>query len=141
MTNQEDQTLSELTSDIVSAYVRNNAVSTDMLPNLITEVHRALKKAPIAAMQLSADAQEPAVPTKQSVRKNYIVCLEEGDRFKSMKRHLRSEHNMTPGEYREKWGLPPNYPMVAPSYADRRSELAKAMGLGQRTGGKTKKGR
>jgi predicted transcriptional regulator len=105
----------ELAADIVSAYVSNNSVPTSDLPTLINEV----------------EAPKPAIPVKKSVTPDYIVCLEDGKKFKSLKRHLRTQYNMTPEQYREKWGLPVDYPMVAPNYAKARSELAKEMGLGQ----------
>lgn len=121
----------ELTADIVSAYVTNNSVSASELPGLISEVHAALLRvgsgAPAAA---ASDNLRPAVPVKKSVGNDYIVCLEDGKKFKSLKRHLRTQYNMSPEDYREKWGLPPDYPMVAPNYAQARSQLAKEMGLG-----------
>jgi predicted transcriptional regulator len=121
----------ELAADIVSAYVSNNSVPTGELPGLISEVHTALMKVSVGAIELPTEAPKPAVPVKKSVTPDYIVCLEDGKKFKSLKRHLRTQYNMTPEQYREKWTLPIDYPMVAPSYAKARSELAKEMGLGQ----------
>ncbi|MEQ9317116.1 MAG: MucR family transcriptional regulator [Henriciella sp.] len=119
----------ELTSDIVAAYVSNNPVQSSELANLIRNVHSTLLdlSAPGAA---PAAESKPAVSVKKSVTDDYLICLEDGKKFKSLKRHLRAKYDMTPEEYREKWGLPYDYPMVAPSYARKRSKLAKQMGLG-----------
>jgi predicted transcriptional regulator len=124
----------ELAADIVSAYVSNNSVSAGDLPGIINEVHSALVKVSSGAAEPQAEAPKPAVPVKRSVTPDYIICLEDGKKFKSLKRHLRTQYNMSPEEYREKWGLATDYPMVAPSYAAARSELAKKMGLGQQRG-------
>ena len=121
----------ELAAEVVSAYVANNSVGASELPALIKEVHSALKRVASGTQEEVAQPLTPAVPVKKSVAPDYIVCLEDGKKFKSLKRHLRTRYNMTPQEYREKWGLPADYPMVAPSYASARSELAKKMGLGQ----------
>ena len=121
----------ELAADIVSAYVSNNSVPASDLPGLIGEVHIALSKIGNGSAELPAEAPKPAVSIKKSVTPDYIICLEDGKKFKSLKRHLRTQYNMTPEQYREKWGLAPDYPMVAPNYAKARSELAKEMGLGQ----------
>ena len=121
----------ELAADIVSAYVSNNSVAASELPGLITEVHAALVRVASGASSVAApDNLRPAVPVKKSVGTDYIICLEDGKKFKSLKRHLRTQYNMSPEDYREKWGLPPDYPMVAPNYAQARSQLAKEMGLG-----------
>ena len=120
-----------LTAEIVSAYVSNNIVSATDIPSLIAQVHGALSRVSNGAAVAAAETQKPAISLKRSVTPEYIVCLEDGKRFKSLKRHLRTQYNMTPEQYREKWSLPPDYPMVAPSYAAARSELAKQMGLGQ----------
>ena len=121
----------ELAADIVSAYVSNNSVAASELPGLITEVHAALVRVASGASAVAApDNLRPAVPVKKSVGTDYIICLEDGKKFKSLKRHLRTQYNMSPEDYREKWGLPPDYPMVAPNYAQARSQLAKEMGLG-----------
>lgn len=127
--------LVELTTNIVSAYVANNTVVAADLPNLINDVHDALVRASVAKAPQQGEELKPAVPIKKSITPDYIVCLEDGKKFKSLKRHLRAHYNMTPEEYREKWGLPHDYPMVAPNYAAARSQLAKKMGLGQRRKG------
>ena len=121
----------EFAADIVSAYVSNNSVPTGDLPGLISEVHLALARVGNGAAEASAEAPKPAIAIKKSVTPDYIICLEDGKKFKSLKRHLRTQYNLTPEQYREKWGLAPDYPMVAPSYAKARSDLAKEMGLGQ----------
>jgi predicted transcriptional regulator len=121
----------ELTANIVSAYVGNNSVPGAEIPNLISQVYTALKRATGGAVPAAAEPLKPAVPIKRSVTPEYIVCLEDGLKFKSLKRHLRTRYNMTPDQYREKWGLPPDYAMVASNYAAARSKLAKQMGLGQ----------
>ncbi len=129
----------EIAADIVSAYVSNNSVPSSDLPALIGDVHSALLRvAGAGADAPAADAPKPVVPVKKSVTPDYIVCLEDGKKFKSLKRHLRTQYNLTPEQYREKWGLPADYPMVAPNYAKARSDLAKEMGLGQqRRGGRS----
>jgi predicted transcriptional regulator len=121
----------ELAADIVSAYVSNNSVPSSDLPMLINDVHSALLRVGGGTVEVPVEAPKPAVPLKKSVTPDYIVCLEDGKKFKSLKRHLRTQYNMTPEQYREKWNLPVDYPMVAPNYAKARSELAKEMGLGQ----------
>ncbi|MFO1149308.1 MAG: MucR family transcriptional regulator [Alsobacter sp.] len=121
----------ELAADIVSAYVSNNAVSAGDLPSLIGDVHNALIRVSTGAVELPSETPKPAISVKKSITPDYIVCLEDGKKFKSLKRHLRTQYNMSPEEYREKWGLPADYPMVAPNYAEARSQLAKQMGLGQ----------
>ncbi len=124
----------ELTADIVSAYVSNNTVAASEIPDLISQVHRALLRVSGGAAEMHAEPVKPAVSVKRSVTPEYIVCLEDGKKFKSLKRHLRTQYNMTPEQYREKWNLPAEYPMVAPNYAAERSQLAKQMGLGQQRG-------
>jgi predicted transcriptional regulator len=121
----------ELAADIVSAYVSNNSVPASDLPSLINDVHSALLRVTSGTVVATVEAPKPAVPAKKSVTNDFIVCLEDGRKFKSLKRHLRTQFNMSPDEYREKWGLAPDYPMVAPNYAKARSNLAKQMGLGQ----------
>ena len=121
----------EMTADIVAAYVGANSVSTGDLPSLIQSVHRALTGVASGAEAAEAAPKEPAVPIKKSITPDYLVCLEDGRKFKSLKRHLRTKYNMSPEDYRGKWGLAKDYPMVAPNYARARSELAKQMGLGQ----------
>ena len=126
--------LIDLAAAIVAAYVGNNAVPASDLPKLIADVHASLVNVRLGAAPLAEPSPEPvrpAVPIKKSVANDYIVCLEDGKKFKSLKRHLSSQYNMTPEQYREKWGLPADYPMVAPAYAEARSNLAKKMGLGQ----------
>ncbi|MGI9463801.1 MAG: MucR family transcriptional regulator [Aestuariivirgaceae bacterium] len=125
----------ELTSDIVAAYVGNNAVPSTDLPSLINDVYRALASAVEGVSEKPANDAKPAVPVRRSVTDDYIICLEDGKKFKSLKRHLRTHYNLTPEQYREKWNLPIDYPMVAPEYAKARSALAKKMGLGQRRRG------
>jgi predicted transcriptional regulator len=121
----------ELTADIVSAYVSNNSVSANEIPNLINQVHAALLRVSGGQGDTQPEPLKPAISVKKSITPDYLVCLEDGKKFKSLKRHLRTQYNMTPEQYREKWGLTPDYPMVAPSYAAARSQLAKHMGLGQ----------
>ena len=129
----------EMTSEVVSAYVSNNPVSTNELPGLIGEVYSALAKANNSGSGGAAERAKPAVPVKKSIHDDYLICLEDGKKFKSLKRHLRSHFDMSPEEYREKWGLPLDYPMVAPNYAKARSQLAREMGLGRKPGTKIKK--
>ena len=124
--------LIDLTADIVSAYVANNQIGPEELASLIGDVHMALQHAPTGGPEAKPEPQEPAVPVRRSVTPDYVICLEDGKKFKSLKRHLRTAYNMTPEEYRAKWSLRPDYPMVAPNYAKARSELAKTMGLGQK---------
>ncbi|MCV0393888.1 MAG: MucR family transcriptional regulator [Rhizobiaceae bacterium] len=121
-----------LAADIVSAYVANNPVPAADLPALIGDVHRSLTLLSNGQAEPQAEAKTPAVPVKKSVQQDYVVCLEDGQKFKSLKRHLSSHHGLTPDEYRAKWGLPADYPMVAPSYAAARSAFAKTMGLGRK---------
>ncbi|MBX9467297.1 MAG: MucR family transcriptional regulator [Rhizobium rhizophilum] len=127
------QLLVELTADIVSAYVSNHMVQVSDLTTLIADVHQALNSTasptPVPAV---VEKPKPPVPIRKSIEDDYLICLEDGQKFKSLKRHLMTHYNMTPEEYREKWGLPADYPMVAPAYAEARSRLAKEMGLGQR---------
>ncbi|AYG61240.1 transcriptional regulator [Rhizobium jaguaris] len=115
---------------IVSAYVSHNPILIGSLPKLISDVHEALQALDSSALSVERAKPIPAVDQKKSVTNDYIICLEDGKRFKTLKRHLRVHYGMTPEEYREKWGLAPNYPMVAQNYANRRSELAKLSGLG-----------
>jgi len=122
----------ELTAEIISAYVSNNTVVPEALPAVIADVHEALSKAAQRIGPAELEELRPAVAVKKSVTPDYIVCLEDGKKFKSLKRHLRTHYNLSPEEYREKWGLPHDYPMVAPNYAAARSQLAKQMGLGTR---------
>mmetsp|Transcript_6625 Transcript_6625/g.8059 ORF Transcript_6625/g.8059 Transcript_6625/m.8059 type:complete len:139 (-) Transcript_6625:18-434(-) len=119
----------ECASDIVSAYVSNNPIQSAELPDLIREIHATLTT--LGSANGSAQTPEPAIPVKKSITDDFLICLEDGKKFKSLKRHLRSKYGLSPEEYREKWGLPYDYPMVAPSYARKRSALAKEMGLGK----------
>ena len=121
----------ELTADIVAAYVAHNLVSPEVLSGLIARVDAALRGLSGSAEPARPVALVPAVSIKKSLTHDFIVCLEDGRKFKSLKRHLRTSYNLTPDDYRAKWGLPADYPMVAPAYAARRSELAKAAGLGK----------
>lgn len=121
-----------LTAEIVSAYVSNNEVVLSDLPALIQDIHQALSRATNNSAPVEREELRPAIPVKRSVTPDYIICLEDGKKFKSLKRHLRTHYNLSPEEYREKWGLPHDYPMVAPNYAAARSALAKKMGLGTR---------
>ncbi|MEZ5785282.1 MAG: MucR family transcriptional regulator [Xanthobacteraceae bacterium] len=131
MSEPASQNYIELTADIVSAYVSNNSVSAGDIPGLINQVHSALMRVSAGQVEAPAEPLKPAISVKKSITPEYIVCLEDGKKFKSLKRHLRTQYSMTPEQYREKWGLPPDYPMVAPNYAAARSQLAKQMGLGQ----------
>ena len=121
----------EIVADIVSAYVSNNSVAATDLAGLIGNVHSALQRVSNGVQEAPAEAPKPAVAIKKSITPDYIICLEDGKKFKSLKRHLRTRYDMSPQAYREKWGLPADYPMVAPNYAQTRSNLAKQMGLGQ----------
>jgi len=119
-----------LTAAIVAAYVGHNAVGQSEIGPLIRHVYAGLVNVAGGADIMPRDEPKPAVAVKRSITPDYLVCLEDGKKFKSLKRHLRSHYNLSPEEYREKWGLPPDYPMVAPNYAEARSQLAKKMGLG-----------
>lgn len=133
--NEMNETLITLTSDIVAAHVSNNSVSVDDLPSLITNVYGALaglgNAAPVVEEKL-----EPAVSVRSSIKPEYIVCLEDGKKLKMLKRHLMTHYNLTPEQYRQRWNLPADYPMVAPNYAAKRRELAKKIGLGRKPGAK-----
>lgn len=122
--------LLELTSEIVSAHVSNNSVSTSDLPQLIEDVYKTLGT--VGEKPEVKEKAQPAVPVKKSIQQEYLICLEDGKKLKMLKRHLKTAYNMTPEEYREKWNLPSDYPMVAPNYAEHRSSLAKKIGLGTR---------
>src|SRR6516165_1067712 len=129
--NEKSSNYIELTADIVSAYVSNNSVSAGDISALISQVHSALLRVSNGQGEVVSETLKPAVAVKKSITPEYLICLEDGKKFKSLKRHLRTQYNMTPEHYREKWGLAPDYPMVAPKYAEARSQLAKQMGLGQ----------
>lgn len=130
MTDQKASHIVELAAAIVSAYVAKNALAPADLPKLIHNVYESLTRLGTGAPP-AGDQPKPAVPPRKSVFDDYLICLEDGKRFKSLKRHLRAQYNMTPAQYREKWGLAADYPMVAPNYAKARSRLAREMGLGQ----------
>ena len=129
--NEKSSNYIELTADIVSAYVSNNTVPASDISVLISQVHSALLRVSNGQGEVVSETLKPAVAVKKSITPEHLICLEDGKKFKSLKRHLRTQYNMTPEHYREKWGLPPDYPMVAPKYAEARSQLAKQMGLGQ----------
>ncbi len=133
MTEQVENTvtLTDKVVDIVTAFVAHNSMPAAELPNLISSVHSTLLTLGAGEAAKTSEPQQPAVSIKKSVGSDYIICLEDGRKFKSLKRHLRTKYNMSPEEYRAKWNLPKDYPMVAPSYAEARSNLAKQMGLGQ----------
>lgn len=129
-----NETLITLTSDIVAAHVSNNGVTVDEVPDLIEKVYNALAGLGSGASQEAPP--EPAVSVRASVKKDHIVCLEDGKKMKMLKRHLMTDHGMTPDEYRARWNLPADYPMVAPAYAEKRRVLAKKIGLGRKPGQK-----
>jgi predicted transcriptional regulator len=131
---QGQDNLTELTAEIVSAYVSNNNIASGELSGLIGDVHTALHRTASGSSEPAPEPLKPAISIRKSVTPDYIVCLEDGKKFKSLKRHLRTHYDLTPEEYREKWSLPADYPMVAPNYAKARSNLAKQMGLGQKRG-------
>ncbi len=132
MSGQENQIkMLELTTEIVVAHVSNNTLPVNDLPQLIQEVYKTLEN--VGNSQLSVERLQPAISVKKSISPDYIVCLEDGKKLKMLKRHLKTAYNMTPEEYREKWGLPRDYPMVAPNYAKHRSSLAKKIGLGTKS--------
>jgi len=122
----------DLAADIVSAYVTKNAVPIAELPALIANVHSALSKTAQGTTEQPREELRPAVPIKKSITPDYLICLEDGKRFKSLKRHLRTAYDLTPDQYRARWGLPSDYSMVAPNYSKARSQLATTMGLGQK---------
>lgn len=129
---QSNKVVLDLTIEVVSSFVGNNPVPADSLPDLLTSVHTRIKE--LGAPSTGGPRPDPAVPIKKSLTDDYIICLEDGKKFKTLKRHLRSKYNMTPQEYREKWGLPSDYPMVCNSYSKRRSAMAKDIGLGRKPG-------
>ena len=124
----------ELTAGIVSAYVSNNAVAAGDISSLISQVHTALLRVSNGQGEMVGEPAKPAIAVKKSITPDYLICLEDGKKFKSLKRHLRTQYNMTPEHYREKWGLAADYPMVAPNYAQQRSVFAKKIGLGRGAG-------
>lgn len=129
---ERGHSLAALTTEIVSAFVSNNSISATEIPGLIADIHTALAKVCSGYDHADAEPAKPKLPWKKTVTADYIVCLEDNKKFKSLKRHLKTHHDMTPEQYRAKHGLPADYPMVAPNYAQARSDLAKRMGLGTR---------
>ncbi|HLY47262.1 MAG TPA: MucR family transcriptional regulator [Stellaceae bacterium] len=129
-----EEELLRMTAEVVSAYVSNNSLPTGQLADVIQAVYNSLRGLEGQLAEAPAEPQKPAVPIRKSVTAEYLICLEDGKRLKMLKRHLRSTYAMTPDEYRAKWGLAPDYPMVAPKYAEQRSEFAKKIGLGRGTG-------
>jgi predicted transcriptional regulator len=127
----DDQNFLRMTADVVAAYVRNNSLPTTQLTEVISTVYQSLRTLEGKGGEARGEPQKPAVPIRKSVAPDYLICLEDGKKLKMLKRHLRSAYNMTPDEYRHKWGLPPDYPMVAPNYALQRSAFAKKIGLGR----------
>lgn len=138
MSDTPAKTPMELTASVVAAYVANNTVAASEIPNLIAQVHAALTGVAGGKVEVSLAPAKPAVPLKKSITADYLICLEDGLKFKSLKRHLRTRYAMTPEQYRAKWNLPADYPMVAKSYAATRSQLAKNMGLGRQRSRKGK---
>ena len=136
--NDVTELLITLTADIVAAHVSNNSVAVSDVSTLISNVHAALSGISEPAIVVEA-ALEPAVPIRNSIKRDFIVCLDDGKKLKMLKRHLMTHYGMTPDDYRAKWGLPAEYPMVAPAYAEQRRELAKAIGLGRAPGSGRKK--
>ena len=134
--NNTPQHLAEITAEVVSAYVANNTLPASELPALVTDVHATLSalvgKSSADGSAAEKEKQKPAVSIKKSITPDYLICLENGQKFKSLKKHLRAQYDMSPEDYRRKWGLPSDYPMVAPAYAERRSDLAKKLGLGRK---------
>ncbi len=129
--SEVDDALIGMVADIVSAYVANNSVPVSELPGLIVSTHAAMSSLGAAPAPALEEKAVPAVPVKKSITPDFLICLEDGKKFKSLKRHLRTSYDMSPEQYRAKWNLPADYPMVAPAYAEARSNLAKKMGLGQ----------
>lgn len=136
---QKNTEILELTTDIVSSYLSGNPIDANDVPALIERVYKTLANIDGSASGLAAERPAPAVPIKKSITPDFIICLEDGKKLKMLKRHLSSAYNMTPEQYRERWGLPADYPMVAPNYAAKRSALAKSIGLGTQRKGKGKK--
>jgi predicted transcriptional regulator len=120
-----------MTTNVVAAYLRKNSLPSAQIADIISAVYRSLRTLEAGGGDGLFDAHKPAVPIRRSIHPDYLVCLEDGKKLKMLKRHLRSSYNLTPDQYRHKWGLPPDYPMVAPNYADQRSAFAKKIGLGR----------
>jgi predicted transcriptional regulator len=129
-----EEELLRMTTDVVAAYVSNNTLPTAQLAEVINAVYSSLKSLEGQVAQVQPEPLKPAISIRKSVTPEFLICLEDGKKLKMLKRHLRSTYNMTPDEYRLKWGLAPDYPMVAPNYAERRSEFAKKIGLGRSAG-------
>jgi predicted transcriptional regulator len=129
-----EEDLLRMTADVVAAYVSNNTLPTAQLAEIINAVYNSLKSLEGQSAEPAPEPLKPAVPIRKSVTPDFLICLEDGKKLKMLKRHLRSTYNMTPDEYRARWGLPPDYPMVAPNYAEQRSEFAKKIGLGRGAG-------
>jgi len=129
--NKQPTDLLKYTTTVVSAYLSKNTIPSDQLPDLINTIYNNLSKIGGVSSESIEEMQKPAVPIRRSVTHDYLICLEDGKKLKMLKRYLRTAHGLTPEEYRKKWGLPADYPMVAPSYAARRSEFAKKIGLGR----------
>jgi predicted transcriptional regulator len=130
--DQHEAELIELSSEIVAAYVGHNALSVADLPKLISDVYAALKGLGSGPLAIESEPQKPAVTVRRSVTPEFLTCLEDGKKFKSLKRHLMTHHSLSPQQYRDKWNLPADYPMVAPNYSATRSSLAKSSGLGRK---------
>ena len=139
--SSEAKLLANLTARVVAAFVSNHVVPANDLPDLVRSVHSALSRlsGPVEPATAAAPAPVPAVPIRKSVHPDFIICLEDGKKMKMLKRHLANRYNMTPEQYRARWNLPADYPMVAPAYAEKRRELAKAIGLGRKPGTKVVK--
>jgi predicted transcriptional regulator len=132
-----DQELLRMTADVVAAYVSNNTLPTTQMAEVINAVYGSLRGLETKVAEPPPEPLKPAVPPRRSITPDYLICLEDGKRLKMLKRHLRTTYNMSPDEYRARWGLAPDYPMVAPNYAAQRSEFAKRIGLGRETGRQT----
>jgi predicted transcriptional regulator len=132
-----DDELLRMTTEVVAAYVSNNTLATGQLGDIIHAVYNSLRSLDGQVIEAVPEALKPAVPIRKSITPEFLVCLEDGKKLKMLKRHLRSTYNLSPDEYRAKWGLPPDYPMVAPNYAQQRSDFAKKIGLGRGTGRRT----
>jgi predicted transcriptional regulator len=132
-----DDELLRMTTEVVAAYVSNNTLATGQLGDVIHAVYNSLRSLDGQIVEAVQEVQKPAVPVRKSITPEYLVCLEDGKKLKMLKRHLRSTYNLSPDEYRAKWGLAPDYPMVAPKYAQQRSDFAKTIGLGRGTGRRT----
>ena len=133
------QDLLALTTEIVSAHLSNNAVNAQEIPSLTEKIYKTLAGIGGESVPVSSERPQPAVPIRKSVMPDYLICLEDGKKLKMLKRHLMTAYKMTPEQYRDRWGLPPDYPMVAPNYARQRSKLAKDIGLGIKGRGSGKK--